>query len=303
MRLLCPGRSSRGRAADPRTQMRVPSRPRQHGARDAEIIVLSGRATVDDPGLTHLGVKSDQLLISTSARRSGNKSDLMGLQLGMKKFEKIASTSGVEQHCAVFDRPPLRLQAVAMATDLQPNHARTKGLVQDLGIARVIAQVRDNERIAVVMAVNLRQFAGPRTTIKTLWQLLQVENAKQLGFERTVAADNRGGTVAATPHIMGNDERPKAGPGGWIVAIETHSKPPTAPSVCAKGFAMRTPAGSTGGPNARPGGTNGTCAWVARSYSSHVNGLACAPSGMPRYSRLKPSSPSARRSRSRNSAS
>ena len=40
---------------------------------------------------------------------------------------------------------------------------------------------------------------------------------------------------------------------------------------------------------------------VARSYRSQVNGLTCPPEGIPRYSRLNPSSPSARRSCSRNS--
>src|SRR5262249_31812451 len=42
------------------------------------------------------------------------------------------------------------------------------------------------------------------------------------------------------------------------------------------------------------------CTCVARSYNSQVNGLACPPMGMPRYSRLNASSPIASRSSSKN---
>src|ERR1035437_1073434 len=65
---------------------------------------------------------------------------------------------------------------------------------------------------------------------------------------------------------------------------------------------MGTARSSTGGLKAGPRGTNGTWTCVARSYNSQLNGLACPPMGMPRYSRLKTSSPSALCSCSRNSA-
>jgi hypothetical protein len=34
--------------------------------------------------------------------------------------------SSVSQHRAIFDLPPLSIHAIAMATDLKANHARTK---------------------------------------------------------------------------------------------------------------------------------------------------------------------------------
>src|SRR5438445_108904 len=59
---------------------------------------------------------------------------------------------------------------------------------------------------------------------------------------------------------------------------------------------------SGGGQKAGPGATKGTRARVARSYNSHWNGLACAPVGIPRYSRLKLVSPRLARSCCKNSA-
>ena len=60
--------------------MRMPCRPRQHGAGHAEIIVLPWRASVDYSGVTQLSLKSHKLLISASAHRPINNSDLFGLQ-------------------------------------------------------------------------------------------------------------------------------------------------------------------------------------------------------------------------------
>jgi hypothetical protein len=80
--------------------------------------MLPWRATVDYSALTYLGLKSHKLLISASARRSINNSDLIGLQFGVKKFEQIGPANGVDQHRAMFDWPPLGIHAIAMATDL-----------------------------------------------------------------------------------------------------------------------------------------------------------------------------------------
>jgi hypothetical protein len=44
--------------------MRMTGRPRQHGAGDAEVIVLPRRTGIDHPALTHLGLKSHELFVS-----------------------------------------------------------------------------------------------------------------------------------------------------------------------------------------------------------------------------------------------
>ena len=112
--------------------MRVPCRPRQHGTGYAEIIVVPGRTLIENSTLTHLGFKTHQLLISLSTRRSINKADPIGVQLGVQKFEQIASPNGVDQHHASADWPLLSIHAVAMPTDMQPNHPRTKRFAQRL---------------------------------------------------------------------------------------------------------------------------------------------------------------------------
>ena len=58
----------------------------------------------------------------------------------------------------------LECHAIATAADLQTDHARPKGLKQDLGIGRVKAEVRDNQRIRMVAAVNRCQRAGAGTS-------------------------------------------------------------------------------------------------------------------------------------------
>jgi hypothetical protein len=55
-------------------------RPRQHGARYAEVIVLPWWATVHRPAFTHFGLKRHKLLISTSGRWSVDNSDLTRYQ-------------------------------------------------------------------------------------------------------------------------------------------------------------------------------------------------------------------------------
>ena len=84
------------------------------------------------------------------------------LQLAVKQFDQIGAADRVDQHIAMADRPPLDVHAVAMAADLQPDHPRTKGLEQHLGIAWVIAEIGHDQRIAVVSAVDRRQRAGAR---------------------------------------------------------------------------------------------------------------------------------------------
>src|SRR5262249_32944885 len=153
-----------------------------------------------------------------------------------------------------------------------------------------------NDSIRMVAAIDNRERAGTRASIKPLRELFGLFNPSQPWLEWAEPADNSGRTIATAPHIMRDDERPETGPSVGILVNKYHWRPPSD----LNGFTMGTPRSRTGGPNAGPGGTKGTCTCVARSYNSEVKGLACAPNGTPKYSRLKASSPSERRSCSKN---
>src|SRR5262245_41061986 len=99
---------------------------------------------------------------------------------------------------------------------------------------------------------------------------------------------------------MRHDKRPAERPGFWVISIEYHVNPPIGLRLL-NGFSVGMAGSGGGGSKAAPGRTNGMWILVACSYISQVNGLTCPPEGMPRYSRLKPSSPSASRSCFRNS--
>src|SRR5215831_21276093 len=146
--------------------MRMTRRPRQHGARNAEIIVMPWRASIDDPALTDFGLKRHKLLIRASGRWPIDNSDLTRLQLGMIKFEQIGPANSVKQHRAIFDWPLLNSHAVAMPTDLNPNHARGAECVkQHLGVGRIVAEVCDNDSIRMVAAIDNRERAGTPTSV------------------------------------------------------------------------------------------------------------------------------------------
>jgi hypothetical protein len=100
------------------------------------------RSPVDYSALTYLGLQSIELLVSALTHRSINKSDLIGLQFSMKQFEQITPANGVNQHRGIFDWPPLEFHAIAMETDVNANHARTKRLEQHLGVRSVVAEIR-----------------------------------------------------------------------------------------------------------------------------------------------------------------
>ena len=108
--------------------------------------MLSRRAAVDYSAIAHLGLKRRELLIGPPTIGAVYDSDLIGLQLGVKKLEQMGPSDGVDQHRTMFDRPPLKAHAVAIASDLKANHAPTKGLIQRLGVARVIAETRSLSR-------------------------------------------------------------------------------------------------------------------------------------------------------------
>ena len=78
--------------------------PVEHRTGYAEIIVLSRRASVDDPALAHFGFKRHKLLISASGRWSIGYSHLIRLQQRMIKFEQIRAANGVNKHRRIFGR-------------------------------------------------------------------------------------------------------------------------------------------------------------------------------------------------------
>jgi hypothetical protein len=75
------------RGPHPEFTMRMLRRPRQHGAGYAEVIMLSRRAAVDYSAIAHLGLERRELLIGTPTIGAVYDSDLVGLQLGVKKLE------------------------------------------------------------------------------------------------------------------------------------------------------------------------------------------------------------------------
>jgi hypothetical protein len=88
--------------------------------------VLAWRAPVDRPALAHLCLERHKLLVSAPGAWSIGNSDLIRLQQGMEKLEQMGAASGVNQHRRLFEWPPRKIHAIAMATDLKANHARTE---------------------------------------------------------------------------------------------------------------------------------------------------------------------------------
>lgn len=125
--------------------------------------MLPGWASVHYTGISHLSLKCLKLCISALARRSIYNTDLIGLQFRVKKFDQMGSANCVNEYSALFDRPPLRIHAIAIATDLQANHSRTERLEQDFCVGRVVAKICDNESIGIVAAINRRQRASTST--------------------------------------------------------------------------------------------------------------------------------------------
>jgi hypothetical protein len=84
----------------------------------------------------------------------------------MVRFEQTGPANGVNQHRRIFDRPPFKVRAIAMATDLKANHARgAERVKQHLGVGRVVAEVCDNESIVIIAAIDHGERAGTRTSV------------------------------------------------------------------------------------------------------------------------------------------
>ena len=50
------------------------------------------------------------------------------------------------------------------------------GLMQDLGIGRIVAEVRNDKRIALLTAINGGERARPRTAVEALWKLNELRD-------------------------------------------------------------------------------------------------------------------------------
>ena len=114
----------------------------------------------------------------------------------MQELEQKAATNRIDQHRAVLDRPPFKGHAVAMGADHKADHALAKGFKERIGVARIIAQISNNESIVVIKAIDLRQRAGTGVAKKTLGQFIEFANAEQPGLIRTVAANDCGSSSA-----------------------------------------------------------------------------------------------------------
>jgi hypothetical protein len=77
----------------------------------------------------------------------------------------------------MFDRPPLKIHAIAMATDLKANHARTERLEQHLGVGWVVAKICDNDSIGLMAAIDHCERTGTRTSIKPLREHVGLQNS------------------------------------------------------------------------------------------------------------------------------
>ena len=108
---------------------------------------------VDRSSVTLLDFKISQLFKRASHHRTIDEADQNGLQFGMEKFEQITSADGIDQHRTAFDRPPFGIHAIAVAGDVQADHAHPERLEQHLGVSRIIAQIGNDQRIGIVAAV------------------------------------------------------------------------------------------------------------------------------------------------------
>jgi hypothetical protein len=131
-------------------------RPIQHGAGHAEIVVLSRQAFIDDAALAHFRLKRFQLRPSAPRLRSIRKVDSARLQSAVEGFQQMGPANVIEENTASTDRPPLDLHAGAVATNMQPDHARAKGLEQLLAVAGVVTQIGKDQSISLVAGINLR---------------------------------------------------------------------------------------------------------------------------------------------------
>ena len=167
--------------------------------------MLAGRAGVDNAGVLQFAFQSGQLRVGFPAHRSIDKSNLAGLQLRVEQLQQVASSHGVDQHCPIPHGSPFETTAISVPGDLHPDDPRTSHLVQRFSIRRIVAEIRDDQAVAVVVAVDLCQFTGSAAAVQVLRQFVELENPGDRGLEWAVTADHRSRSITAASHIVSDD--------------------------------------------------------------------------------------------------
>ncbi len=119
--------------------MQMPGGPGQHGKRHGEIVVVSGWAFIDCTALTLLDLECRKLFESPNTFGTVSKTDPMVSQLGEQEFEQEGPANVIDRDNAMSDLARLARRAIARATDLQANDARTEGVEQRFTVAGVVA--------------------------------------------------------------------------------------------------------------------------------------------------------------------
>ena len=135
------------------------------------------------------------------------------MQFTKQQIEELRAADRIHWDIAAFDRPMLRRFAIPAARDVNANDAPAKPLKQDLGVARVIAQIGNDEGLAVVPAINRCQCFRARAGVEPLRQFIKVLEIDELRRKRAVSADNRRRAVFRAADIVRDDERPAEFPG------------------------------------------------------------------------------------------
>ena len=135
------------------------------------------------------------------------------VQFTKQQIEELRAADRMHRDMAAFDRPILRRFAIPAARDVNANDAAAKPLKQDLGVGRVIAQIGNDERLAVVQAINRCQCFRARAGVELLRQFVEVPEIDELRRKRAASADNRRRAVFCAADIVRDDERPAELPG------------------------------------------------------------------------------------------
>ena len=78
--------------------MRMPRRPGQHTAGDAEVIVVAWKRAVDGAALAHLGLQIGELAERLLAHRPLRPTHTAGRHLAMKLLDQTGAADRVDQH-------------------------------------------------------------------------------------------------------------------------------------------------------------------------------------------------------------
>ena len=153
------------------------------------------------------------MLKGAHALRPVADADHVIVQFTKQQIEELRAADRIHRDMAAFDRPMLRRFAIPAARDVNANDAAAKPLKQDLGVGRVIAQIGNDEGLAVVQAINRCQCFRARAGVEPLRQFIEVPEIDELRRKRAASADNRRRAVFCAADIVRDDERPAELPG------------------------------------------------------------------------------------------